>query len=192
MGDQPSAPLEEQLQLLDLKVKQLKLDYEKYFLGTRPREPIQLRQEINKQVLIFSNTHIGNTAARFKFNSINSRLQAQKRMWDNNLRQIEAGTYKRHVFKADLHERTRSEAPAAAKASAPGKADAAPDLFESYREAAGSCGQSLGNLTREKLAAVVKKQEAALRQKLGCEKVNFRVVVRDGKVKLKASPVRGG
>jgi len=30
-------------------------------------------------------------------------------------------------------------------------------------------------------------QEAALRKKLGCDKVDFRVVVESGKVKLKAS-----
>ena len=114
-----------------------------------------------------------------------------KRQWDNTLRQIEAGTYKRHVFKADIRDRQReSSAPSVAgkAAGAAGKGD----LFESYRAAAASCGQQVGNLTREKLDAVVRKQEADLRKKLGCEQVNFRVVVQDGKVKLKATPKRGG
>ena len=31
---------EEELRELDRKVKQLRVDYERYFLGTRPREPI--------------------------------------------------------------------------------------------------------------------------------------------------------
>ena len=30
---------DEDLRELDRKVKQLRLDYERYFLGTRPREP---------------------------------------------------------------------------------------------------------------------------------------------------------
>jgi hypothetical protein len=50
-----------------------------------------------------------------------------------------------------------------------------------------ACGQSVSGLTEKKLQAVIAKQEAAVRQKLGCEKVNFRVVVEAGKVKLKAS-----
>ena len=33
----------------------------------------------------------------------------------------------------------------------------------------------------------MKKQEATIRKKLGCDNVNFRVVVEGGKVKLKAS-----
>ncbi len=38
-------PIEEDLQTLDIKMKQLKLDYERYFLGTRPREPAMARSE---------------------------------------------------------------------------------------------------------------------------------------------------
>ncbi len=43
---------DEDLQELDRKVKQLKLDYERYFLGTRPREPIVARREIQRFVAV--------------------------------------------------------------------------------------------------------------------------------------------
>ena len=93
---------EEELKILEVKLNQLKLDYDKYFLGTRPTEPIMPRAEVQKTVIRFSNTRITNTAQRFKFNSLNGRYQAFKRRWDDTLRRIEAGTYQRHVFKADL------------------------------------------------------------------------------------------
>ena len=179
--------IDEELQILEAKLKQLKLDYEQYFLGARPREPVMLRGEVQKQIIKHSNVPIQNTAARFKFNSINSRFQAFKRQWDNVLRQIEAGTYKRHVFKADLRDRNRGAAPRP-KAGGGGSGGAGePSLFESYRDAAMACGQNVKGLTPEKLAAVVQKQEQAIRKKLGCDKVDFRVVVESGKVKLKAS-----
>jgi len=180
--------MEEELRMLDVKLKQLKLDYEQYFLGTRPREPQQQRSEIQKIVLRFQNSPINNTANRFKFNSINNRFQSFKRQWDSVLRQIEAGTYKRHIFKADLRDKERGIDPNAKPArAASGGAAKKTDLFETYREAAQACGQSTSGLTREKLASVVAKQEKALKAKLGCDKVNFKVVVKDGKVKLKAS-----
>ena len=50
--------MEEDLHILDVKIKQLKLDYEKYFLGNRPREPLQLRHEVDKQVVIYTNSRI--------------------------------------------------------------------------------------------------------------------------------------
>jgi hypothetical protein len=179
--------IDEELQQLEIKVKQLKLDYEQYFLGTRPREPGQLRAEVQKTILRHSNQPILNTAARFRFNSINSRFQAFKRQWNVTTRQIEAGTYKRHVFKANLHDRERDQSSAnQAKAGRPA-IEQGTALFEAYRDAALACGQNVKGLTPDKLKSVVAKQEATLRKKLGCDKVDFRVVVEGGKVKLKAS-----
>ena len=186
---------EEELKLLEIRLNQLKLDYEKYFLGTRPTEPAMARSEIQKMVIKWSNTRITNTALRFKFNSLNGRYQAFKRQWDNVLRQIEAGTYKRHVFKANLHDRERGLAPDAAvggdggSAGNPAKTNGGghDDLFETYRDAMLATGQNASGLTPAKLQAAISKQEAALKKKLGCDRVDFKVVVQDGKVKLKAA-----
>ncbi len=180
--------IDEELKVLDSKVTQLRRDYEQYFLGNRPRDPRQLRGEVQKLILRHTNQPIQNTAARFRFNSMNARFQAFKRQWDATLRQIEAGTYTRHVFKAKLHERERGLAGGGTAATRVVDRANDDDLFESYRDAALACGQDVSGLTREKLQAVVKKQEAGLRQKLQCERVNFRVAVEGGKVKLKASP----
>lgn len=181
--------LEEDLQILDAKVKQLKLEYEQYFMGQRPREPTVLRADVQKQIARYSNEPIKNTALRFKFSSLFSRFMVFKRQWDNNLRKIEAGTYERHIFKADLHETAR--ATSVTKTVREPRAQSGSKLFESYMDAAKSCGQNVASLTPQKLQAVISKQETAIRKKYGCERVNFRVVVKDGRVKLKASPVKG-
>jgi hypothetical protein len=190
---------DEELKLLEIKLNQLKLDYEKYFIGTRPTEPGQLRSEIQKAIIKWSNTRITNSALRFKFNSLNGRYQAFKRQWDTILRQIEAGTYKRHVFKANLHDRERGlvdegadlaalGGPTAAMPDAGGAAgEGGNDLFESYRAAMKAAGQDTSGLSRAKLEAAIAKQEAAVKKQLGCAKVAFKVVVQDGKVKLKAA-----
>jgi hypothetical protein len=181
---------EEELKLLEIRLNQLKLDYEKYFLGTRPTEPAMQRAEVQKVVLRWSNTRITNTALRFKFNSLNGRYQAFKRQWDNTLRQIEAGTYKRHVFKADLHDRERGltgSSPTGPRGTSGRNDSGKGDLFETYRDAMLATGQNASGLTPEKLQRAVAKQEAALKKKLGCEKVDFKVVVQGGKVKLKAA-----
>lgn len=208
---------DEELKLVEIKLTQLKLDYEKYFLGTRPTEPAQLRSEVQKSMIKFANTRLTNSALRFKFNSLNGRYQAFKRQWDTVLRQIEAGTYKRHVFKANLHERERGVVPeatdsaatsaspttsagaagtveaagkagaAAGRAGGKGGAGASGDLFETYRAAMQAAGQDTSSLSRAKLESVLARQAAELKKKLGCEKVSFKVVVQDGKVKLKAA-----
>lgn len=179
---------EQDLRVLDHKLRQLKLDYERYFLGNRPREPVMLLSEVQKLIVIYSNQSIQNTGLRFKFNSLCSRFQAHKRQWNETLRKIEQGTYSRHRFKADLHGSARPETGSAA-APAPGaKADSS-DLFSSYVEARQSCGQSVANLSPERLKATLAKQEAALRQRYGKAEFRFKVVVEDGRAKLKASRV---
>ena len=186
-----AATPDEELKMLEIRLNQLKLEYEKYFLGTRPTEPAQNRSEVQKLVIWWSNTQITNTALRFKFNSLNGRYQALKRQWDNILRQIEAGTYKRHVFKADLRDRERGITAGAPAATSGGKRPAPRGgksiLFETYRDAMMATGQTIKGLTPEKLQRALAKQEAAIKAKYGCDKVDFKVVVTDGKVRVKAA-----
>ena len=181
---------EEELKLLEIKLNQLKLEYEKYFLGTRPTEPSQARSEVQKIVIKWSNQRITNTAQRFKFNSLNGRFQAFKRQWDNILRQIEAGTYKRHVFKADLRDRERGIVDGSpTKKTGASAGGGSGELFETYRDAMMATGQKTAGLTPEKLQKAIAKQEATIKKKYGCDRVDFKVVVTDGKVKLKAAAV---
>jgi len=190
--------IEEDLQVLDARMKSLKLDYEQYFLGSRPRAPTVLRGDVQKMIAYYSNVPIQNTALRFKFNNLRARFFSFRRHWDEVLRKIEEGTYERHVFKAELHERERASKRAAAakgkgKAAETDAAQAPPaedQLFAAYKTARESCGQGVKGLTPDQFQKMLKTQEDAIRAKYKCEKVNFRVVVEDGKTKLKASPVR--
>lgn len=192
MRNEPTE-ITEELRMLDVKLKALKRDYEQYFLGSRPREPANSRAEMQKAMIRLSSGLIKNTGERFKFNTLNSQFLTYKRHWDDTLRRMENGTYKRHIFKANLHERERgiSEDPkpaanATAKAKRGGDRGSDGDIFNSYIEAAKSCGQSTAGLTPAKLQAVMEKQAGAIKKKLGVKKVKFRVEVVDGKVKLKA------
>lgn len=180
--------IEDDLQVLDAKIKQLRLDYEQYFLGARPREPVMLRGEVQKLVAYYSNVAIQNTAHRFKFSSLCSRFLTLRRQWDATQRKVEEGTYDRHVFKANLHARTPERSPAPASGTSP---KAAPeDVFGAYLDACRSVGQDTAGVTREKLERVMSQQRDALCRQLGCRDVRFRVVVEQGKAKLKASPVQ--
>ena len=180
---------DEELIELDRKVKQLKLDYERYFLGTRPREPVQLRSDVEKRVIQIGSNPIQNTALRFKFNSISSRFQAFKRQWNETLRQIEAGTYQRHRFKADLHQ--RGGGGGAATPGSPTPAEGGDDLYSSYRDARLACGQAVKSLTPQKLDQMIEKQRGQLQAKYGEDaRFSFRVVVEEGRAKVKASRKR--
>lgn len=178
--------IDEDLQLFDAKLKIVKFQYEQYFMGNRPREPQVERSEVQKIVAYWSNMPIRNTAQRFKFNTLCSRFFTFRRQWDETMRKIEAGTYAPHNFKANLRVKPSKPAPAE-KGGGAEKGDA---LFDAYLEARRACGEGTDGLTRAKLDQVLKRQEAAIRDKTGCAQVKFRVVVENGKTKLKAQPVK--
>ena len=178
--------IEEDLKLLEVKIKQLKNEYEQYFLGSRPREPAIGRSEVQKMIALYAQAPISNTGFRFKFNNLRARYFSFRRHWDETLRKIEQGTYERHVFKARLHEKKPPPPPAAAPGTATGGS-----LYDAYVSARQACGQEVASVSPEKLAAVLQKQEQAIRARLGCEKVQFKVVVEAGKAKLKAMPKKG-
>ena len=185
--------IEEDLILLDARLKQLRLEYEQYFLGARKREPQQLRAEVQKIIAYYANVPIRNTGHRFKFNNLRARLFAFRRHWDDTLRKIEGGRYDKHRFQAELHDRERGlEAGSgdAPDAGAPAPDDELDQLFRAFVEAREVTGQGNAGLSRERLAAQLEQQAATLRQRFGVAEVRFRVVVEDGRAKLKATPVR--
>lgn len=181
--------------VLENKIKQLKFEYDLYFMGSRPREPVMLRGDVQKLVTRYSNTGISNTAMRFKFNTITARYFALRRQWDAILKQIEEGTYKPHLFKSRLHERERGvrDQPTdgqPTERSQSGMIGGGADLFEAYTQARRDCGEDPRALTRDKLDQLVDQQRAAIQQRYACDEVRFRVVVENGKAKLKATPVK--
>jgi hypothetical protein len=175
-------PTDEELEILSRKLMSLKLAYDQYFLGSRPREPVMLAGEVNKLVVTYANQAIKNTAMRFKFNSIVSRYQAFKRQWTDTLRKIEMGTYERHQFKAKLHERPAQQAEPVTRPAQDRR-----EIYEAFVEARQACGQSVSDLTASKLDQILDKQERELCERYGSGQVRFKVVVENGRAKLTAS-----
>ncbi|MEN8161254.1 MAG: MXAN_5187 C-terminal domain-containing protein [Myxococcota bacterium] len=184
--------IEDDLTLLDARIKQLKLEYEQYFMGARKREPQILRGEVQRIVAYYANVPIRNTGHRFKFNNLRARYFSFRRHWDATVRKIEDGRYEKHLFQAELHDRERrSGAPKAQPGGPKPTGQDVDSLFEAWVGARESTGQATAGLTREKLQAQLEKQRSTLRERHGVADVRFRVVVEDGRAKLKASPVKG-
>jgi hypothetical protein len=171
------------MEILSRKLMSLKLAYDQYFLGSRPREPAMEAEEVRKLVVVYANQAIKNTAMRFKFNSIVSRYQAFKRQWTDTLRKIENGTYSRHQFKAKLHERPAAPPPDAVARPPQHRKE----VYEALVEARQACGQGVDGLTPAKLDEILDRQERDLSKRYGDNQVRFKVVVENGKAKLTAS-----
>jgi len=182
--------IEDDLRLLEAKVKQAKFEYEQYFLGNRPREPVMVRGEVQKIIAVWSNMPIRNTAKRFRFNNLCARFFTFRRQWDEINRKIEAGTYEPLNRRIRQRERERERQRGAEPAGSRPSTSSDEELCNAYLEARRACGKQSADLSRDKVATLIERQRKAITERYGCRDVRFRVVVEQGKPKLKATPVR--
>lgn len=96
--DQPQ-DIEELLKELALKIERCKQLYEQYFMGIEKLEPLTARKEITRALLTLQQQHIRNTGLRFKFGTMLQKWNIYITYWNRILREIENGTYVRHLVK---------------------------------------------------------------------------------------------
>ena len=89
--------IQEDMTILDSKVARLKVEYEQYFMRVVKREPLQMREEVERIIREYSNKSISNTSQKFRFNSIVAKYNSYKQYWTRTLRAIEDGTYVRRA-----------------------------------------------------------------------------------------------
>jgi hypothetical protein len=97
---QQPVDLGEVLNELANKIERLKTLYEQYFMGIEKMEPQVSRKEVTRVMLTLQQQYIRNTALRFKFNTMLQKWNIYVTYWNRVLREIENGTYVRHLAKA--------------------------------------------------------------------------------------------
>lgn len=176
---------------LEKKVHQLKTDYEQYFLGYQKVPPEKARVEVEKQIRLLTAQRITNTALSFRFNTITGKFSSYRTYWDRTLREIEEGRYIRDKFKMKLHESMRqSPVPTQQEAkpseARPSEDDSIRKVYDEYVKARQSTNEPLPKF--DAVADLIKKQGPAIKEKYQASSVDFKVVIEDGKAKLKAVP----
>ena len=173
--------------LLDQKLSGLITKYEQYFIGLEKREPLQLLGEVEKLVRRYSGVPINNTMYKHRFTMLVARLNTYREHWNRILKLMEEGRYSRDRFISDLHLRHKDKPESRQPDSPLTTAEADLDrLVHEFREARKACNLPVDKITRELIAATIEKQKPMLAAKLGTENLAFRVVIEDGKPKLKA------
>ncbi|MCE9668886.1 hypothetical protein LY474_13775 [Myxococcus stipitatus] len=84
--------------------------FEQYFLGAERHPPTKAHDDFKKRVTRLKTAFIRSTAAKFRVGSIHSKYLTYERLWTRTLQEIEAGTYKRDLFKARRRAEVRGTA----------------------------------------------------------------------------------
>jgi hypothetical protein len=184
--------IDEDLIIFDQQLKELITRYEQYFVGLEKRAPEQLLASVERMVRRYANVPINNTMYKHKYTTLVARFNTYREHWNRIMRLIEEGKYSRDRFIRDLHQRQKDKKPAHHEEvhEEHHKPHHDPELdriFHELREARKACHMPVDKLSIEMVAATIEKSKAALAARLGSANLVFRVVIEDGKPKIKAS-----
>ena len=178
--------LDIELDKLETKISELRVLYEQYFVDVIPQPPDKLRKEIVRSIRTLLKAPFKNSAVRFRLRQIVTRYQTYSTYWERVLKQREEGTYNRDVFKADMRERMAEEAKlGGSKKSAAERS--LKQLFDSYENALRRSGAQTDNINFDAFKKTLIKRAKDLKKQHGVKKLSYKVVVKDGKVTIKAS-----
>ncbi len=85
---------------LEERLERLRILYDQYFLGFERLEPGVPRKDVDRRFAALRKEKIRNTAIRFRLNVLTQRYNTYQMFWQRICRQIEEGTYKRHIRRA--------------------------------------------------------------------------------------------
>jgi hypothetical protein len=190
--------IQEEMTALDAKIARLKVEYEQYFMRLVKREPLQMREEVERTIRAYSTQSISNTSQKFRYNSLVAKYNSYKQYWTRTLRAIEEGTYARRAEGSIMGARPApppaSGRPAAAPPPKKDSSAGGGKLNEAYEEFLASrkkCKEPVKGLTLEKFTRNIEASKKRIKEKYKTGDVEVKVQIKDGKTRLTIVPKKG-
>ena len=204
--------VEEDLAKIEEGIFKLQKEWDRFFSGQERKAPFEARQRLDRLVRRYIGVELRNNIERFRFQSLTAKYNTLSDLWNRKLRAIEEGrplssVQLKHVREAEAEATATASAPAAApsagsksmQSTAPARAEVrlstlredeqgVKDLYEQFRAARASVGES--EVKFESFRKLIAQQRSRLLEEKDAVAVDFRVALQDGKVALKAKPVR--
>jgi hypothetical protein len=179
--DTEAKQITEDIQTLEIEIRRLKIEYDRYFIGARKKEPVQLLWNIKKVIKRYSETPFRQYQHRFQYNTLVGRFNVLNERWNRRIRILEEGPRtmpnRRPSDKMVIATRLLEKAP---------DADNLRDMYATYvaaRKATHDGGQPP---SFEVFVVGVSKQVEMLQNEAGCAEIEVRVVQQNLKVQVRA------
>jgi hypothetical protein len=192
--------LDEDLDQIDKAIKQLQIEWEKFFGGVERKPPNDLKARVEALIRRHANAEIRNNTERFRYQNLTARYNTFNEMWAKRLRALEEGrvmgVHGPHA-KAPAAPPRPERVPARAAAGAsevriqdPERDSAAVrSLFDRFLEERQKTGES-GAVKFEGFRKLIAQQASRILNEKGGQAVSFRLETKDGKVSLKAKALK--
>jgi hypothetical protein len=163
------------LQLLESEIEELKKKYDLFFQGILRVEPMKERNLLEQQIRRIGQRSIPITTDKFKFETLRSRFYSYNTMWARVITMIEEGR---------MHRDSRGKV--SFDSSGPIDEDNLNKTFLDYLNAKKELEEEYDRVEFSSFKEKLLDKAHEIQKKSGCQKVEFQVVIEDGKTKLKA------
>ncbi len=221
--------IDQDLDLFERSIRQLQIEWEKFFQGIEKRPPTELKARVERMTRKYEMGEIRNNTSRFRYQTLIARYSTFNELWQKRLRALEEG-------RPLGYHGVRAPAPPSQAAPAGGSAgDVGQELSEDGSPLAGllatpragpapatsartaGAGMRVADPSRDKEAVqalyrqfleerkrtgesanvrfdsfekLISQQASRILSEKGATAVDFRLETKDGKVSLKARPVK--
>lgn len=170
--------LKDALDRIETDLADLKRQYDLFFQGVRRSEPQEERRILEWMVRRLGQRKIPNTTDQFRFTGLQSRFHSYSNLWTRMVRDLEEGRLERDARGNLVRTKGAREEPVA------------PDHLDQVLEQLRNARQECGIPTEERDIASLRKtllsRAAEIAGTSGARRVEFRVVIEEGKPKVKA------
>lgn len=177
--------LDLELNRLARAIEQFRIDSQRFFGGDLNVPPEDLKETIAGDLRrLRALASKGGTAGTFRLSSLEAKFNSQADLLNRRLREMETGGKRRAV----VEEKEPDPMGEGVLVGRGGRDNAVETLYKGLYLRGGKRNPSMD---LEKFRSYIHKQTDTIRQKTGAQGVQFRIAVEDGKMKLKAKPVKG-
>jgi hypothetical protein len=196
--------LPDDLDRLDVAIRQLQVKWDLFFNGVEKKPPTDLQSQVEALIRRHANAEIRNNGDRFRYQSLSARFTTFNELWQKRLRVREEGkVFGLHGLRAEQMPPPApppslppgAAAPAAAfpgeiRVTDPSRDTAAVRaLYERFVEERRRAGETQA-LVFESFRDLIIQQTERIRAEKGAQAVDFRIETQNGKVSLKARIVK--
>jgi hypothetical protein len=211
----------EDLDLLESSIRQIQIEWDKFFGGIEKKPPSDLKTKLEALIRRYASQEMKNSTERFRYQSLSTRYSTLNELWNKKVRALEEGRIAGlHLTPAMAHmlhvpipaltpDFFKPPADPILDASAPKRAAAAPArpapaevrvsdprrdaqaiqaLYERFVAARKTTGEPAVKL--ESFQSLIGQQTSKILADKAAHAVEFRIETKDGKVSLKAKPIR--
>jgi hypothetical protein len=89
--DRPDVGIEADIERIEAGIRQLKIQYDMFFAGAIPKQPLELRSALERLLKRYTNAPLRKYAHRFHFSSLAARYTSLSELWAKTLKTMEEG-----------------------------------------------------------------------------------------------------